>query len=411
MRVHQVAVREDENTGSMGHYGNSQPPKRQAASRAKSARSKAVRPFGGLRLTLREKLLSLALFVLSALSLTQIGTAQSENVSGPVPAYDNARNLWSERAADNFPGSAFYYLAKDGEWNTANAGAMAGADFAPGAAPVTGSLGIISAAKAFALSGTSRDRYRALQCLTTAIYYEAALEPDAGQRAVAQVILNRVRHPSYPASVCGVVYQGSERNTGCQFTFSCDGSMARRPDRYHWTRARRVAGDMLDGAVFAPAGLATHYHTTEVNPYWASSLNFLGTIGAHRFYSWKGRAGFADAFSTIYSGNEPTPGPKPKRAVAAKTDVTDPLALARAYEAALEESNKAAAEIAAKGQSYGAKAEASNIAPIQAAPAYSTEAAAKGGDANYRAQNLPGAGSIRPEYRDSGKWIAQPGKK
>ncbi|WOE74583.1 cell wall hydrolase [Alterisphingorhabdus coralli] len=395
----------------MGHHSAHQ-PKRRAASRKRLRRRTPLREALRRKFSLREKLLSGALFVLSALSITQIGTAQSENFSNDIPTYDDARNLWSERSADNFPGSAFYYLAEDDAWNAAGGASLAGSAFPPGAVSTAGSLGITTPAKAFALTGTSRDRYRALQCLTTAIYYEAALEPDAGQRAVAQVILNRVRHPSYPRSVCGVVYQGSERNTGCQFTFSCDGSMARRPDRYHWTRARRVASDMLGGAVFVPAGLATHYHTTEVSPYWAPSLNFLGTIGAHRFYSWKGSAGRADAFSGLYSGHEPTPGPKPKRAIATKMDVTDPIALARAYEAAIAQSNQAAEDIAAKNAAVGTStARAKAIVPAIQSPDYSAQAIAKGGDANYRAQNLPGASNVRPEYQDSGKWIAQPGKK
>ena len=72
-------------------------------------------------------------------------------------------------------------------------------------------------------------RARALDCLTSAIYYEAGQESTDGQRAVAQVVLNRVRHPAFPASVCGVVYEGSTRATGCQFTFTCDGSLARAP--------------------------------------------------------------------------------------------------------------------------------------------------------------------------------------
>src|SRR5690606_37364832 len=85
------------------------------------------------------------------------------------------------------------------------------------------------------------DMGRALECLTAAIYYEAASESDDGQRAVAQVILNRVRHPAFPNSVCGVVYQGSERATGCQFSFSCDGAMARKPSTTGWARAQRIA--------------------------------------------------------------------------------------------------------------------------------------------------------------------------
>jgi len=78
-----------------------------------------------------------------------------------------------------------------------------------------------------ALAAAPVDRLRSIDCLADAIYYEAGNEPVEGQRAVAQVVLNRVRHPAYPNSVCGVVYQGAARRTGCQFSFVCDGSLAR----------------------------------------------------------------------------------------------------------------------------------------------------------------------------------------
>jgi len=93
------------------------------------------------------------------------------------------------------------------------------------------------AARALRAGGTALDQMRALTCLTQAVYYEAASEPDGGQRAVAQVVLNRVAHPAYPKTVCGVVYQGSERSTGCQFTFTCDGALARMPNRMPKQRA------------------------------------------------------------------------------------------------------------------------------------------------------------------------------
>ena len=51
------------------------------------------------------------------------------------------------------------------------------------------------------------NRTPALDCLTAAVYYEAASESDEGQAAVAQVVLNRVRHPLFPKTVCGVVFQ------------------------------------------------------------------------------------------------------------------------------------------------------------------------------------------------------------
>ena len=148
---------------------------------------------------------------------------------------------------------------------------------------------------------------RALDCLTSAIYYEAGQEPTDGQRAVAQVILNRVRHPAFPSSVCGVVYQGSTRQTGCQFTFTCDGSMARAPMRSSWDRARKVAAAALAGAVYANVGNATHYHAHYVVPYWASSLAKTAVVGAHLFYRWSGGWGLAKAFGQSYSGRESDP--------------------------------------------------------------------------------------------------------
>ena len=149
------------------------------------------------------------------------------------------------------------------------------------------------------------DRSRALECLTAAIYYEAAMEPEDGQRAVAQVVLNRMRHPAYPNSVCGVVYQGAERETGCQFTFTCDGSLGRLPSAEGWKRARGVAWAALNGHVYAPVGWATHYHANYVVPYWSSSLVKLANVGRHIFYRWSGAWGTPPAFRSRYAGAEP----------------------------------------------------------------------------------------------------------
>lgn len=141
----------------------------------------------------------------------------------------------------------------------------------------------------YASRGDAQSYARASDCLTAAIYYEAASESDAGQRAVAQVVLNRVYHPSWPNTVCGVVFQGSERTTGCQFTFTCDGALARKPSRGGWDRARRIAVAALNGEVFEPVGDATNYHTIWIRPWWAPSLSNLTTIGAHTFYRPHGR--------------------------------------------------------------------------------------------------------------------------
>jgi spore germination cell wall hydrolase CwlJ-like protein len=163
----------------------------------------------------------------------------------------------------------------------------------------------VEAAKAFIVPGTEAlafSRQSAVNCMTAAVYYEAASESDQGQRAVAQVVLNRVRHPAYPNSVCEVVFQGSERTTGCQFSFTCDGSLARKPSQAGWDRALRVAEASLSGLVEPTVGMATHYHTIWILPYWAPSLDKITTVGAHIFYRWKGYWGQRSAFSGNYAG-------------------------------------------------------------------------------------------------------------
>ena len=161
------------------------------------------------------------------------------------------------------------------------------------------------AAAPFVFNGSSASRRQALQCLASAVYYEAGSQDTNGQRAVAQVVLNRVRHPAFPSSVCGVVYQGSTRPTGCQFTFTCDGSLYREPDADGWKLAYRIAEAALSGDVFAPAGYATHYHANYVVPYWASTLAKNAIVGAHIFYRWSGGWGQPAAFTKSYSGYEP----------------------------------------------------------------------------------------------------------
>src|SRR5689334_7845299 len=160
-------------------------------------------------------------------------------------------------------------------------------------------------ASPFVFKGNAAARTQALNCLASAVYYEAGNQDTDGERAVAQVVLNRVRHPAFPGSVCGVVYQGSTRPTGCQFTFTCDGSLAREPDADGWRRAWKVAEDALSGAVYAPVGWATHYHANYVLPTWASSMAKNAIVGAHLFYRWSGSWGQAGAFSDHYAGREP----------------------------------------------------------------------------------------------------------
>jgi ribosomal protein L35AE/L33A len=121
-------------------------------------------------------------------------------------------------------------------------------------------------------------------CLSQAIYYEARGETQRGQVAVAEVIMNRVRSQHYPDTVCAVVYQGSERSTGCQFTFTCDGSLGQRPRGRGWDRAQRVATAVLLGYTRPITQHATHYHTNAINPVWSSGLVETTKVGTHVFY-------------------------------------------------------------------------------------------------------------------------------
>jgi spore germination cell wall hydrolase CwlJ-like protein len=161
------------------------------------------------------------------------------------------------------------------------------------------------AARPFKLSGDAMQRARAIDCMAAAVLYEAGDDP-LGQRAVAQVVINRVRHPAFPKTICGVVFQGAERSTGCQFTFTCDGAL----ERHHWldvqwTRARQVATAALTGSVFKSVGYATHYHTDWVVPYWQSSLDKIAAVDTHLFFRWTGWWGTPPAFNRHVSPDEP----------------------------------------------------------------------------------------------------------
>ena len=160
------------------------------------------------------------------------------------------------------------------------------------------------AARPFFLSGAADDQARAVDCLAAATWYEAG-DDAVGQRAVAQVVINRMRHPAFPKSVCGVVFQGQERSTGCQFTFTCDGAMGRTPSAAAWSRARDLARQALAGYVYTKVGHSTHYHTDWVVPYWSSSLDKVAEVNTHLFFRWTGWWGTPPAFRLSYAGAEP----------------------------------------------------------------------------------------------------------
>lgn len=278
-----------------------------------------------------------------------------------------------EKPGESFPGSAFYFLADpSGEALTA----LPSTDpFAAGTAEAGRTLGQSidagPAARPFFSAG-GINHLRAQECLAQAIWYEAASESEAGQRAVAQVVLNRVSHPGWPGSVCGVVYQGSQRATGCQFTFTCDGSLARPARGRSWERAQAIAAEALTGNVYKPVGHATHYHTLWVNPYWAASLDHVGTIGAHRFYRNRGAGGESRAFNVRYSGIEPGVGGRKE---------APPIAT-------IEKSGipRIAPEPIAAPRPSAATPRANAIEPVLADPAYSD------------------AGRVRADYARAGQW-------
>ena len=164
----------------------------------------------------------------------------------------------------------------------------------------------LHAAQSFAFAGSNVDERRALLCLTQTIYYEAGSEPLEGRRAVAQVVLNRLRHPAFPKSICGVVYQGAGTGT-CQFTFVCDGALYRRPAEGAWREAEQVARAALSGYVERSIGEATHYHADYVAPRWAPMLAKVAAIGQHIFYRWPGSWGQPAAFTGRYIGEPRDP--------------------------------------------------------------------------------------------------------
>jgi len=159
---------------------------------------------------------------------------------------------------------------------------------------------------------------RELDCLAAAVYYEARGEGKAGQAAVAQVVLNRMRHPAYPHSICGVVYQGAQAHS-CQFSFACDGSMRRGKEAGAWREARAVAARALGGYVMAAVGAATSFHTTGVSPGW--SMMRVAQIGSHVFYGGRSRPSLMKAVYTPSPETAPRAEPRPQLILASAVSV------------------------------------------------------------------------------------------
>ncbi len=131
-----------------------------------------------------------------------------------------------------------------------------------------------------------KDNQRQMRCLAEAIYFESRSEPEAGQAAVAEVVLNRVRSGIYPTTVCGVVYQDRNRPFACQFSFACEGKSLRIEEPGAWAVATRIADEVVNGKTYIPeVAQAVNYHATYVAPFWRGYLKRVDKIGMHIFYA------------------------------------------------------------------------------------------------------------------------------
>jgi hypothetical protein len=187
----------------------------------------------------------------------------------------------------------------------------------------------------FRYHGESQAEFEAREkrCLAIAIYFEARGEPERGQVAVGQVILNRVRSPLFPETICGVVYQG-QMSPGCQFSFTCDGKTDNPRNDAQWAQAQDIAKRITKGELWLPeVGYSTYYHADYVRPTWASSMSRIDTIGRHIFYKKRNEEPYLVEAST-----EPAPQ-APQQAVLAPAPqqaVLEPALAPAPQQAALE---------------------------------------------------------------------------
>ena len=209
---------------------------------------------------------------------------------------------------------------------------------------------------------------RDLACLTDAVYYEARGEGASGQAAVAQVVLNRVRHPAFPKSVCGVVFQRAVGGYGCQFSFVCDGSMRHAREPAAWRRAEEIAARALDGAVMTSIGNATHFHVAGIDPGWGSHLLRVAQVGLHVFYRFGGSAGRPGSFNGEVQHSSPGDDPTLPTADGAASAGQFILASATTVAPAPAASAPAATPVAAPAKAAAAQPKDAAPAKADAAP-------------------------------------------
>ncbi|WP_349320313.1 cell wall hydrolase [Asticcacaulis sp. MM231] len=216
-----------------------------------------------------------------------------------------AQNLTTIRTSSDMRSQRYL----PGSMSDANSGAAVVRTSLDTSAPVnTLSTPAVRAAAAMNFKAATRSDS---DCLTQAVYYEARGEGTDGMRAVAQVILNRVRHPAYPKSICGVVYQGAAQRISCQFSFVCNGAMGAPVETSAWRRAKKVSEAALAGYVMPSVGTSTSFHTTGVTPGWSGTMERVAQIGTHIFYQFRGRgariSGTADGVRPSDSMPQVTP--------------------------------------------------------------------------------------------------------
>ena len=138
----------------------------------------------------------------------------------------------------------------------------------------------------FGTPGLANDESELL-CLAQAIYFEARGEPELGQRAVGQVILNRVASPRYPDTICGVVHQNAHLHNRCQFSYVCDGKPEIITEKARWQEILSLARGLFacrdPFAAKDTLWTSTHYHADYVSPTWAKALRLTGRVGSHIF--------------------------------------------------------------------------------------------------------------------------------
>jgi spore germination cell wall hydrolase CwlJ-like protein len=220
-----------------------------------------------------------AAFIGSGVGLS-LGAAYMAGGMGTAVADHNRVERIVEAAAGALPESALRQGMEPGVQALTKASNPFGQGATTRAANPFGAPSLDAAQAAVAQASRARE----LECMTQAVYFEARGESARGQAAVATVIMNRVKNPSFPKTVCGVVYQGASHHNGCQFSFACDGMVERVAETTAWSRARQVAARALSGVLLRDVGSATHFHTTDVSPQWGSRMLRVAQVGLHVFY-------------------------------------------------------------------------------------------------------------------------------